>query len=1290
MNEKLIFVRTESGDGEARGRTALLSKDIKRALMMVDGTASVAEIMKRSSPSLRGMLQDMFLELARGGFIQDKSKVSSLAKLVAPHAPVASPKKPDAGIEELDFTAAFRVPTSAMMAEEAAKLSREKARVEAQAQVARQKTEEEVARVKAEQAALEKAQIAAREEAARVEQKAAEKARVLEAERIEAAARQAEARARAEEQAKRDAEVARVKAESARVAHELAERVKAEAARVVAQERTRLEAEVARLKAAAEAEAQAHARQEIEAAKRLASEEAARVVAQERARLEAEAARLKAQADAEAHARQEIEAAKRLAAEEAARVREELERERAAAREQTARQVREAAEVARIKAEQEAAKAALRAEAERHEAAEAKLKAEQHAAQVQAEADVRALALAQERAKLEAEVSQLKADARTDERRRVDTLARLEAETVKAQQASERLLREAEARRIKAEEEISLVRRETEQQLLQAREEAAREHAEKVAAQRGAQVELISPIPDEDASKLVPDDPVLAAVVRLNAKHADEERNVVSALDELTQAAAAAASRDSSQWVVRSDSAPATDRRQAAPAVPGCDSRGGNNGVPVVERRTTTAAVLFFDIVGYTKLSDQRQISLKQQFSQLVGNSLDPLDAGERIILDTGDGAAIGFLQHPTDALESAIHFRAGLTANSHFDYPDLRVRLGIHLGPVSLVKDMNGQINMLGDGINSAQRVMSFAGHDQIYVSRAYFEFVSNLSDEYKDLFRYRGAQQDKHGREHQIYELIDANAEVVSPQPEILSSEGFEGFDLDAFDLEAPAEAEVLMPEMALSPQLSAADQLLLDAAKLELPPIVAPVEAIAATVAPIAAQSEVVAEYSEQEAKQLADAQAKKWREAESRAAEDARKPVPPPQAAPEPVVRLPRVPRKPKPWGKLAAGLAVALVATLFALPAVMPTQSYLANIEQTLSAKLQQPVHIGRLSARILPAPRLILSEVSIGATRQIQADQAQVNFAYSALFGATRAIDSLNLEGVRVKDEALLQVAGWLQQTASDAHYPVARIGFTEARLESDSVPLSGVGGEVDFDASGHFTEAKLNADGHKLVLELHAGPKLPFSLTLRDRALPLFPDWIFEDLKANGELSQDEMRISDLDGRIRGGVLTGDARINWREGWRVQGALEAKVIPLQNINKLLGGDLDGTARFQMQSGRLAKLADTAVLNGVFNVNKGIVNGVDVVETARFRSRENLPGGRTHFEAMSGELNYANDLYRFSQLKINDSVVKAAGTLAVNRQKLSGMLSADLSMRAGTVMLQVEGTTASPALHVAH
>jgi len=46
--------------------------------------------------------------------------------------------------------------------------------------------------------------------------------------------------------------------------------------------------------------------------------------------------------------------------------------------------------------------------------------------------------------------------------------------------------------------------------------------------------------------------------------------------------------------------------------------------------------------------------------------------------------------------------------------YPDIKLRMGIHSGPVYRVADINANRNVAGGGINIAQRVMdcSDAGH--------------------------------------------------------------------------------------------------------------------------------------------------------------------------------------------------------------------------------------------------------------------------------------------------------------------------------------------------------------------------------------------------------------------------------------------------------------------------------------------------------------------------------------------------------------------------------------------------
>jgi hypothetical protein len=71
----------------------------------------------------------------------------------------------------------------------------------------------------------------------------------------------------------------------------------------------------------------------------------------------------------------------------------------------------------------------------------------------------------------------------------------------------------------------------------------------------------------------------------------------------------------------------------------------------------------------------------------------------------------------------------------------------------------------MLGDGINVAQRVMSFAEPNQILVSRSYYEIVSRLSQEYTRLFQYLGIHRDKHIREHEVYVMTAGGPGVTAP---------------------------------------------------------------------------------------------------------------------------------------------------------------------------------------------------------------------------------------------------------------------------------------------------------------------------------------------------------------------------------------------------------------------------------------------------------------------------------------------------------------------------------------------
>ncbi len=86
-----------------------------------------------------------------------------------------------------------------------------------------------------------------------------------------------------------------------------------------------------------------------------------------------------------------------------------------------------------------------------------------------------------------------------------------------------------------------------------------------------------------------------------------------------------------------------------------------------------------------------------------------------------------------------------------------MRVRIGINLGSVKLVRDINGNMAAAGDGINKSASVYDEFRRRQSNPGFAsqYYEVASLLTEGYGALFRADGVRKDKHQREHMLYEL-------------------------------------------------------------------------------------------------------------------------------------------------------------------------------------------------------------------------------------------------------------------------------------------------------------------------------------------------------------------------------------------------------------------------------------------------------------------------------------------------------------------------------------------------------
>ena len=170
--------------------------------------------------------------------------------------------------------------------------------------------------------------------------------------------------------------------------------------------------------------------------------------------------------------------------------------------------------------------------------------------------------------------------------------------------------------------------------------------------------------------------------------------------------------------------------------------------------RLEIAHVLFIDIVGYSKLRTYEQSAQMEKLCEIVRGTEQFRVAeaeGKLLRLPTGDGGALAFRNSPEAPVLCAEEIAKALQS-----HPEIRVRMGIHSGPVNEVTDLNEQANIAGAGINIAQRIMDCGDAGHILVSKHAAEDLEQY-DQWQPYLHDLGECEGKHGERLHVVNLYD-----------------------------------------------------------------------------------------------------------------------------------------------------------------------------------------------------------------------------------------------------------------------------------------------------------------------------------------------------------------------------------------------------------------------------------------------------------------------------------------------------------------------------------------------------
>ena len=177
---------------------------------------------------------------------------------------------------------------------------------------------------------------------------------------------------------------------------------------------------------------------------------------------------------------------------------------------------------------------------------------------------------------------------------------------------------------------------------------------------------------------------------------------------------------------------------------------------------TRTYHWLFTDIIGATNPTTptREQVRKIVVLNELITRTeVFRNRDSSTVILPVGDGVAVGFRDSLEDPLQLAIQIHKALHRYNQSRNEDpkdkLKIRIGIDMGPVYFVKDLNGKDNVWGPGIILTRRVMDLCGEMNIFASSRIAKELIPLLPEYSRILHPIGNFSIKHGEELEIYNI-------------------------------------------------------------------------------------------------------------------------------------------------------------------------------------------------------------------------------------------------------------------------------------------------------------------------------------------------------------------------------------------------------------------------------------------------------------------------------------------------------------------------------------------------------
>jgi hypothetical protein len=373
---------------------------------------------------------------------------------------------------------------------------------------------------------------------------------------------------------------------------------------------------------------------------------------------------------------------------------------------------------------------------------------------------------------------------------------------------------------------------------------------------------------------------------------------------------------------------------------------------------------------------------------------------------------------------------------------------------------------------------------------------------------------------------------------------------------------------------------------------------------------------------------------------------------------------------------------------------MPLAGYLPAVQQMISQRFKQPVHISNMRYTVYPDQVLRLEKVSIGSVQQIKADVVTIPMMPWTLLSGATEFDSITVNTV-VMEPGGLELLPAMAQAGSDGPLNISELQLTGVKVGGVPFDVPMFDAAITFSRDGKLQKMRLNDS----KITVNATPKdggLALNITAREWMPPFGPALQFSDLSINAQVTRQLATLTSIEGRLGGGRLKGAAKATWSGEIRVEGEFNLEngrmqeLLPAYTRDFSATGSLTTNGNYILQGKTLKSMFDAAEAEARFSIDVGELNNVDLVRAIQSPIAGGTRGGRTKFDTLAGSVSVSSGRYNYKQLQLNSGPLNASGVLNIGADgALAGRVSAELGSKGLVVArgnLNIVGAVRDPLL----